>query len=289
MSSETENTDLEIIKEWLNKQHHLPQNIDKALINRFLHTCKDSIEQTKSLIDLFYTIRAQTPEIFSNRDPASAEIQEIFKNFDFVPMPTLTKNNDKIFVYHIKSPDPDKYHFINALKAFFIFADVRMVIEKEIPNGEIPIFDMTNFTMKHLPKINLSVLKKYMIYTQEAHPINLKEIHLLNAPPFLDRCMHMVRPFMKTEVGKMIHTHLPHSETLYDYVSKDLLPEEYGGTAGKICDIKAWWLKKIMEHRDYIIDETRWRVDESKRPANNNNSAKAMFGLEGSFRSLAID
>lgn len=41
-----------------------------------------------------------------------------------------------------------------------------MLVEKDIPDGEVPIFDMANFTLKHLSKINLSVLKKYMVYTQ---------------------------------------------------------------------------------------------------------------------------
>lgn len=206
-------------------------------------------------------------------------------------MPKLSAKKNKIFVYRIKNPDPEKYHFINALKAFFIFADVRMAIEETIPDGEVPIFDMTNFTLKHLTKVNLQVLKKYMVYTQEAHPIKLKEIHLLNVPSFLDRCMQIVKPFMKSEVGKMVHTHLPNSNTLYDYVPKDLLPQEYDGGAGKIPDIKKWWIEKIMEHRDYINDESRWAVDESLRPSNNNNnnSAKQLFGMEGSFRSLAID
>lgn len=85
---------------------------------------------------------------------------------DFVPLRNLSETNDKIFIYHIKSPDPAKYNFVNALKAFFILADVRMAIETEIPDGEIPIFDMTNFTLKHLTKINLPVLRKYMMYTQ---------------------------------------------------------------------------------------------------------------------------
>ncbi|KAL1506222.1 hypothetical protein ABEB36_005621 [Hypothenemus hampei] len=286
-SSKTEHVN--IIKEWLKKQQHLPQLINDTLLIRFLHTCNFSIEQTKNLIDLFYTLRWHTPEIFTDRDPASPEIQEIFQNFDFIPMPKLSKNNEKIFVYHIKTPDPAKYHFINALKAFFIFADVRMAIEEKIPEGEIPIFDMTNFTLKHLTKINLHVLKKYMIYTQEAHPIKLKQIHLINVPSFLDRCMQIVRPFMKSEVGKMVHTHLPNSCTLFDFLPKELLPIEYGGEAGSIQDIKKWWLEKIMEHRDYINDSSRWAVDESKRTCDNNNSEKKMFGLEGSFRSLAID
>lgn len=50
-------------------------------------------------------------------------------------------------------------------------ADVRLVAANpDEPNsgwhGEIPIFDMEGFTIKHLTKVVLSVLRIYMKYTQ---------------------------------------------------------------------------------------------------------------------------
>ncbi|KAH1006029.1 hypothetical protein HUJ04_006911 [Dendroctonus ponderosae] len=80
MDPSNKSSHLNIIKTWLSKQNHLPQNISEVLLNRFLHTCNYSIEQTKNLIELFYTLRSQAPEIFSDRDPASPEILEIFEN-----------------------------------------------------------------------------------------------------------------------------------------------------------------------------------------------------------------
>lgn len=44
--------------------------------------------------------------------------------------------------------------------------DVRLVTEIDIADGEIPIFDMNNMTLSHLSKVNLSVMRKYMLYTQ---------------------------------------------------------------------------------------------------------------------------
>lgn len=135
----------------------------------------------------------------------------------------------------------------------------------------------------------------------------------MNVPPFLDKVMLLVRPFMKSEIRKMvsfsiiyylcrkfdskicihfllqIHTHVPNSSTLFDFVPKDILPVDYGGEAGNVADIKKWWMDKIMEHREYLMDESRWTVDDTKRSGDNNNSEKKMFGMEGSFRSLAID
>jgi hypothetical protein len=50
-----------------------------VLLLRFLHTLNYSLEQTKHLIDLFFTIRSQAPEIFGNRDPEDVATKENFK------------------------------------------------------------------------------------------------------------------------------------------------------------------------------------------------------------------
>nr|CAH7718433.1 unnamed protein product [Callosobruchus chinensis] len=225
-------SDLNLIKEWLSKQTHLPQNIDGNLLKRFLQCSKNSIEKSKSLIELFYTY--------------------IFYFSDFLPLPTLTEDNCKVFIYRILTNDVDKYDFVNGVKAFFIFADVRMVSEDQIPEGEIPIFDMKNFTLRHLTKIVLPVLKKYMIYTQ---------------------------------VAEMLHCHLPDSDTLYQFVPRRCLPVEYGGEPELTCEgLKREWMDKVMKFRDYLMDESRWAVDESRRTGD-----KRHTGMEGSFRTLSID
>lgn len=74
---------------------------------------------------------------------------------------------------------------------------------------------------------------------------------------------------------------------MYKYISKDLLPVEYGGNVGKCSEIKKYWLEKLQEHKDYLLDPSRWKVDESKRQ--NRSTRKEFFGVEGSFRSLNID
>lgn len=46
---------------------------------RFIHVSSGSIEMAKNLIELFYTIRSQAPEIFDNRDPSQKNLQDIFE------------------------------------------------------------------------------------------------------------------------------------------------------------------------------------------------------------------
>lgn len=46
-----------------------------------------------------------------------------------------------------------------------------------------------------------------------------------------------------------MHFHKPGSETLYKSVPKDILPNEYGGKAGEVKDIKADMKKKLDLYR----------------------------------------
>ncbi|XP_025829893.1 alpha-tocopherol transfer protein-like isoform X2 [Agrilus planipennis] len=279
---------LHALREWLERQEYLPQNINDTFLKRFLNCCNNSVETAKGLIDLCFTIRSQTPEIFENRDPLSPSIQNIIKTSDMVPLPNYTDNNYQVFIYRLCDPDPDKFVYADSLKTFFMFSDLRMLTDINLPDGEVPIFDMSGLCLRHISKVSLHLLKKYMQYTQEAHPVRLKQIHIINTPSFVDKMMLLIKPFLKNETGRMMHFHSSDLSTLYEYVPKDLLPEEYGGESGKLSDLKSQLTQKLINNRDLFLDETRWKVDESKRPVKDNKS-KQLFGIEGSFRSLSID
>lgn len=279
--------DVRTIKDWLGKQHHLPQNIDDTIIRRFILSCNRSLEKTKQVIDLCYTIRSQAPEIFANRDVLSPEMQHIISLGDILPLPRTTNKNYKLILFRIANKNADNFVFSDVLKIVLMVADVRLVSEFEIADGEIPIFDMSGMSLQHLTKVTLPTLRKYMMYTQEAHPVRLKAIHVINSPVILDKLMMLVKPFLKGEVAAMMYFH-SNVDSLNKYIPRDLLPDEYGGKAGKLADIKAEWYAKLLEYRDYMLDDLRWKVNESKRPVNNQNK-KSLFGIQGSFRSLTID
>lgn len=88
-------------------------------------------------------------------------------------------------------------------------ADVRLISSRaDEPNsgwnGEVPVFDMAGFTMRHLTCVVLSVLRIYMKYTQEAHPVRLRQIHVINVASYVDKIMALVRPFMRKEVQRVV-------------------------------------------------------------------------------------
>lgn len=283
------NKDLVAIKDWLVKQPHLPNDVGDLLLLRFLTSCDYSLEKSKRTIDLFFTIRSTTPEVFLNRDPWSLEIKRVFEITDMIPLPRKTKENYKVFIYRLNNPNLDLFNFIDAIKGFFMLADTRLTEDDDIPAGEIPVFDSANISLKFIGKMNLSILRKYMLYTQEAIPIRLKQVHIINAPSYIGKIHAVLKPFLKSEVAKLIKFHEPNSTTLYDDIPQELLPEEYGGECGTIEEIKRHWIKRIEAKRDWFLDDERWAVNESRRPSTNDDRIKQVIDMPGSFRSLALD
>jgi CRAL/TRIO domain len=74
--------------------------------------------------------------------------------------------------------------------------------------------------------------------------------------------MTLIRPFVKKELFEAMHFHTSGYESLYDYVPKEDLPEEYGGEAGKIDDIFEKWLKIVEDQKEYLNDSSNWKLSE---------------------------
>lgn len=77
--SELKVEDIKMLREWCEKQSHLP-NISDAQLALFLHSNYYRLEPTKSTIETFYTVRSHVPEFFHNRDPIGCkELRRAFQ------------------------------------------------------------------------------------------------------------------------------------------------------------------------------------------------------------------
>lgn len=161
---------------------------------------------------------------------------------------TLKVNaNQKLFLY-------SQFDFDNVIKSFFLAADYRFsILDEKLPfgvnDGDIPIFDMAGFSYRHITKLSLSTIRCYMKFTQEAFPVRLKQIHLINCSPVLSKVLMILRPFMKAKVRDLLNYHSPESTTLFEHVPQDILPNEYGGKAGSMIDIKKNLVKQLESNR----------------------------------------
>ncbi|GBP34439.1 Alpha-tocopherol transfer protein-like [Eumeta japonica] len=194
--------------------------------------------------------------------------------------------NRNLWLWQLNDPGLEKYDYLMDAKVFLLGADAWMLGDEHLEDGDIALMDVKDISLKFITKFNVSVARKLSKFQEEAMPIRLKQVHIVNAPPFIDKLYALMKPFMKQEYINMVHFHPPNSASLYKYIDKDELPNDYGGTAGAMDDLMKRTLKLMLDRRDILTSETFWKSGENKK-SKDNKSADDL--ATGSFRSLAID
>lgn len=147
---------------------------------------------------------------------------------------------------------------------------------------------------------------------QEAYPVKLKEVHIINVSPLVDTIVNFVRPFLKEKIRQRIHFH-SNLESLYKFVPQKMLPKEYGGEAGEMKELTGklknenipeydfiinlfclWnvfteqWRQKLREYTPWFKEQENSKANEALRPGAP-KTADDLFGMDGTFRKLTID
>ncbi|XP_011705665.1 PREDICTED: alpha-tocopherol transfer protein-like, partial [Wasmannia auropunctata] len=205
----------------------------------------------------------------------------------YFPLEETTKDGYKLIYGTYLDTDPSLYDINDTTKYYLMMCDMYFLMDGTT-NGYIIFFDASNLSFGHITRMNPFAFKKYLYYIQEAAPLRIKEIHVINAPTVIELAMNMIKPFMKKELLDVMHFYSS-LENVSKYISVDKLPNESGGKAGPIRELAEMQMRKLEEYREwFLLDEATRRVDETKR-IGKSKSVNDLFGVEGSFRKLDID
>ncbi|OWR47462.1 hypothetical protein KGM_215282 [Danaus plexippus plexippus] len=264
------------LKEWVKGQPHLPQNLDEHLLLRFAHSCYYDMDKAKTTVETFFTVRNSCSDLLTNRDPNSHHMQKIMKVINIGQYEL--SDNTCLWLWQINDPGLDTYDYTLDAKLFFLTTDAFFMSDKHLYESDIVLMDVKDISLKFITKLNISVARKLAKYQEDAIPIRLKQVHVINAPSFIDKIYGVLKPFMRKEHTEMIHFHSPKSETLFKYIKKEDLPEDYGGLKPSLAELTENSLEKVMNNREQLLDENLWRTKKNGTSVD-----------EGSFRKLAID
>jgi hypothetical protein len=166
-------------------------------------------------------------------------------------MPMKTPNNDRIILARAICPDPSVIVLEDAFTAFTMFQDVSLLIPEEggLSTGDVIVFDFKGVNLKVVTKLTISLVRSFIKYILVGYPAKINGIHVINSTPLLDKIMMIARPFLPARTLELIHFHQPDSKTLFDFVPKDCLPVEFGGSSGSIDTLKSIWADRVDEKR----------------------------------------
>ncbi|VVC28755.1 Hypothetical protein CINCED_3A010787 [Cinara cedri] len=274
---------IEDLRKWIATQPHLPQNVTEEMLILFYHSCYFQMEQTKSCIEIYYTLKADTPEFFENRDTSRPEIINALNTLYFGCSSIRNPENYQIIYHRLRIFEANKYVFNDGVKLLIMAMDACFKVDGTCP-GFIFVFDMRGVRLGHLTRLGISSLRKFFTFIQDGLPVRLKGIHVLNTHSLIDKIMMLVKPFIKKELLSLIRFHTESDqENIYEAVSKLSLPEDYGGQGPSIEKLHVHFSDWMKLMRPVFENDYQYKADESKR------LKKSKKSLSTSFKSLELD
>ncbi|XP_049811891.1 uncharacterized protein LOC126259286 isoform X2 [Schistocerca nitens] len=245
-SEEDIKTSVTSLREWLRMQPHLPDAVDDSVIERMYINCKCSIEKVKLGLDAYFSLKHKFPELLMNRDAEGSDFQFAMEHFKMMIMPRLTKDAYRVHVW--TAVDEDATNITWPLYGKIVTGALEVMLAEDYSLGDVIIFDLANVNAGHIVRADINLIRN------------------------LELCYK-------------VFAHLPGSTTLFDYVQRDCIPDELGGTAGPV-DNFAYFVTKTT-NREWLLEKDKYMSDESKRPAG--SSYSDIYGIAGSFKKLSVD
>ncbi|XP_045503403.1 alpha-tocopherol transfer protein-like isoform X1 [Colias croceus] len=285
---------IEELREWtqkLDKSKYVPKDLSNKQLLLFYNACYGDIEKTKTCIERYYNLRKNTPDIFDNRLLGLDDVKATAEALEYSVLPGKSCKGYDIIFHRLYNTEPSKYFLEPACKLLFMTVDACLYKRGPQP-GYIFLFDMQGVRLAHLTRISLSFqkdrqrsLRKFFQYVQEAMPVRMKEIHVLNTEPVVDKLMMLIRPFLDKKFFDMIKFHHKNEdlESFYETViPRTSLPPDYGGLLPDTRTLHMKCIQQLKDMENYFTAEEQQRVNalpDKKREKH----------MEKAFKNLDID
>lgn len=240
---------------WVKKQPQFPLITELEAIT-FYHSNYCQMEETKATIQYYFTYRTQYAEFFANRKILHDDMQVAMKTWLITMLPQSTEEGYRVIFLRLMDNDPRKFCLNDAMK-LLIFVSDAFLSEVGPSNGFLIVADFEGALLGHLLRVGVRSIKRFLYYLQEAFPVRLKGIHIINVNKVVEALVSMMKPFMKKELHEVFYVH-SNPQTLFDFVDARILPANYeNGTAESVEELQERVSEHLISLEDFFLEEER--------------------------------
>ncbi|CAG9791242.1 unnamed protein product [Diatraea saccharalis] len=279
--------DINSLRQWtqnLDKSKYVPKDLTNKQLVLFYNACYGDLDRTKVCIEKYYSCRKNAPEFFDNRRTTTTEIVPVIDALEFALLPGKSCEGYDIIYHRLHHTEPSKYNFDLGVKLLFMTID--MYLSKRGPQpGLMFLFDMRGVKLGHITRCGLTGFRKFFTYIQEAMPVRMRAIHVLNTEPILDKLLLVIRPFMEKKFYDMLHFHHKDEDMekfFSTVVSRSTVPSDNGGTLPDTQTLNKRCIQNLHAMEDYFKAEEEQRI--AALPDKKRDKA-----MEKAFKNLDID
>ncbi|KAJ8965185.1 hypothetical protein NQ314_004328 [Rhamnusium bicolor] len=220
----------------------VPDN-DQFLL-RFLRARKFDSKKAFHMLQRYFLMRLKCPELFGCSLPSESGVM-----FELQAQNMLQQRDQlgrRVYIIRVDNFDSSKVTIDDVFRAN-VLALEQIVREAETQiAGIVVILDMAGLSLQHAKFFTPYYAKRMVELVQETFPLRFKGFHIVNEPFYFDAVVAVLKPFLKEKIRKRIVLHGSDLTSLQAFVSSNILPHEYGGTAGKF-DNRPWYMQLLAE------------------------------------------
>lgn len=148
--------------------------------------------------------------------------------------------------------DPRK---VSADSMFRIFYLVHLIAQLETETqvrGVVAIMDFNKLGMAQVKALSPSFSKRLLLFIQDAMPLRMKQIHMINQPMIFNLVWQLFKPFIREKLKSRMFFHGKDMNSLHKHIDPDFLPADYKGNLPKINYSGRDWYPCVKDYEDYI-------------------------------------
>lgn len=136
--------------------------------------------------------------------------EEAFINGNVVNILTnLDQDGRRVMIVHCgKIWDTKKVTAEQMFKLFYMVHVAALVEENTQIRGAVVIMDFDGLGMSQVCALTPSWSKRLLTFIQDAMPIRLKQVHIVNQPFIFNMVWKLFKPFVKDKLNKRVSSHL---------------------------------------------------------------------------------
>ncbi|XP_018345716.1 PREDICTED: alpha-tocopherol transfer protein-like isoform X4 [Trachymyrmex septentrionalis] len=251
-SPEIQKQSITRLQELLKAEKDLKCPLDnEAWLIRFLRPCKYYPDSSFKLIKHYYNFKVKHANVYDNLKPSREK--NVFEQNILTVLPNRDQHDRRILIIELgKKWKHNKCSLDEVYKGCVLYLEAAMMEPSTQIAGAIVIFDMDGLTLQQTWQFTPPFAKRIVDLLQEAMPLRVKNIHIINQPYVFNMVFALFKPFLKEKLKNRIIFHGTDRKSLHQYISPKCLPAQYGGTLEiKTINGPEWYSLLIQVDKEY--------------------------------------
>ncbi|XP_073988223.1 alpha-tocopherol transfer protein-like [Rhodnius prolixus] len=220
---------LQEVKERIANTENLVWSLDNdSLLLSFLRSCKFYGDSTYEKVIKAYKFREKNAKYFADLNPHIE--RNVFEKNVFAVLPYRDNYGRRTIIIEAgKKWNPKTVSLLEFVRGVVTIIEAAQLEPKTQIAGVNIIIDVDGLTLSHVWQFSPNFAKFLLEFLQEALPLRIKSVHVVNQPYLFNMLYAIFKPFILEKLRERIFFHGSDMSSLTEHIDPKCLPTQYGG------------------------------------------------------------